>query len=74
MYLLLYAGPACLVAAFLFFAIGNTEAGELATLSWMALTFIGVIVKPRNIPEWIMTMANAALFSLAVVAALLGWI
>ena len=74
MYLLLYIGPACLVAALFFAAIGNKEAHELATLSWMAFTFIGVIVKPRNIPEWVMTMGNAALFSLAFVAALLGWI
>jgi len=74
MYLLLYLGPAFLVAAVFFFAIGNEKAGEMGVLAWMGFTFIGVGVKPRNIPEWFMTMGNAALFTLGVMAALLGWI
>jgi len=74
MYLLNYLGPVCLVAALFFAAIGNKEAHELATISWMAFTFIGVLVKPRNFPEWLMVMGNAAIFTLAFVAALLGWI
>ena len=75
MWILLYLGPAFLVATLIFaFVLNNAEGAEISFIAWLVFTFVGVVVKPRTIPEWFMTMGNAAIFTLAIMAALLGWI
>jgi hypothetical protein len=54
--------------------LNNAEGAEISFIAWLVFTFVGVVVKPRTIPEWFMTMGNAAIFTLAIMAALLGWI
>ena len=68
MHLLLYIGPMHLVAAVIFFSIGNMEAGRTAVFAWMAFTFFApFVVKPRTVPEGIMTAGNQLLFAIGVV-------
>jgi len=75
MNLLIYLGPVCLVATVIFAVLGNQEAMELAALSWLTCTFVfGWFAFPRTIPEKVMTLGNDALFVLAIMAGLLGWI
>ena len=75
MWILIYLGPAFLVATLIFAFLGNLEAAEIGAIAWLVFTFVGGwIVRPRTIPERVMTWGNDALFVLAIMAGLLGWI
>lgn len=70
MHLLLYVGPASLIAAILFYIAGQPNRAEAAVYGWMIFTFVAIVVKPRTIPEYIMTVGNGLLFAIGVLAAL----
>ena len=75
MWILIYLGPAFLVAAIIFAVLGNQEAMEIGLIAWLVFTFVsGWIVFPRTVPEKVMVLGNDALFVLAIMAGLLGWI
>jgi len=71
MFLLLYIGPMALVAAVMFYAIGNPDAGQMSLWGWVIFTFAApFVVKPRTIPELVMTAGNQMIFFIGVMAVL----
>jgi hypothetical protein len=72
MWILLYLGPAFLGAAVIWGMLGGEEEMRIAVYLWAFFTFIGIIAKPRTIPEYVMVTGNGILFALGVGAALLG--
>jgi hypothetical protein len=72
MWLLLYLGPVFLAAAVIYGVLGLEEHMSIAVKLWAFFTFIGIIAKPRTIPEYVMVTGNGILFALGVLAALLG--
>jgi hypothetical protein len=76
MWILIYLGPAFLVATLIFaFVLNNMEGAEISAIAWLVLTFVGGwVVFPRTVPEKVMVLGNDALFVLAIMAGLLGWI
>jgi len=67
MRLLLYLGPGSLGAALVFAFTGNDAATKLAVGGWIVFSLVGIIAKPRNLPELVMTWGNAVLILLAFV-------
>lgn len=65
MRILLYIGPASLGAAIALLALGNKEAATLAVWGWIIFSLVGLVARPRNIPELIMVAGNGLLVLLA---------
>ena len=75
MWILIYLGPAFLVAMLICVFAGNMEGAEISAIAWLVFTFVGGwVVFPRTVPEKVMVLCNDALFVLAIMAGLLGWI
>lgn len=61
----------CLVAAVGFYTVGRENTATMAVYAWLILTFATpFVVKPRNVPEVIMTAGNQLLFAVLVLGAL----
>ena len=75
MWILIYLGPAFFVAMLIFAFLGHMEGAEISAIAWLVFTFFGGwVVFPRTVPEKVMVLGNDALFVLAIMAGLLGWI